>query len=345
MPNLGEELYPAESANLRGAARRWSDLRDVEALLETYDRLGACFADDVDRRRIAPVRRALVAPRRRSAESADALERRAAGFRAELNAAVPGTRDAASTPSCGRRCDCSAGVCSPSAQGAGSALRGLLAGGARRSMTDRWQHEGVTRPYAPARFEYRIWGRSFPELPSPDEEPESREVYLVRAAVDSRNVKLRREALEIKRLLGVRTGLQHWLPALRCALPLPATVIEDHLCPELGVAPSPLRRASYDLGRFLAEVASELPGVRVVSLVKRRRSFEVAGSRAERTRVRIGEVTLESVAIEAERFERAARATDELELRRAPNLDYVTAIRRVLAGQGLVRPDGAQPCG
>jgi hypothetical protein len=95
MPNLGEELYPAESANLRGAARRWSDLRDVEALLETYDRLGACFADDVDRRRIAPVRRALVAPRRRSAESTDALERRAAGFRAELNAGVPGTRDAA----------------------------------------------------------------------------------------------------------------------------------------------------------------------------------------------------------------------------------------------------------
>jgi hypothetical protein len=200
-------------------------------------------------------------------------------------------------------------------------------------------------PYAPARFEYRIWGQTFPELPAPDAEPESREVYLIAAGVDGRNVKFRREALEIKRLLGVRAGLQHWLPALRCVLPLPAAVIAEHLCPELGVAPPPLRRASYDLGRFLTKVASPLPGVRAVSLVKRRRPFEVAGARAERTRVTIGDVTIESAAIEAERFKLAVRATDELELRRAPNLDYVTAIRRVLAGQALAPPDRAQPCG
>jgi hypothetical protein len=203
--------------------------------------------------------------------------------------------------------------------------------------------EALMAPYAPARFEYRIWGHAFPELPSPDQEPESREVYLVPPGVDGSNVKIRREALEIKRLLGVRAGLQHWLPALRCVLPLPATVIEEHLCPELGVAPPPLRRASYDLGQFLAEVATALPGVRVVSLVKRRRPFEIAGSRAERTRVTIADITLESAAIEAERFEWAARATDELKLRRAPNIDYVTAIRRLLAGQALVAQDGAQP--
>jgi hypothetical protein len=209
----------------------------------------------------------------------------------------------------------------------------------------RTSHELVMAPYAPARFEYRIWGHAFPELPSPDQEPESREVYLVPAGVEGSNVKFRREALEIKRLLGVRAGLQHWLPALRCVLLLPATVIEEHLCPELGVAPPPLRRASYDLGQFLAEVATDLPGVRVVWLVKRRRPFEIAGSRAERTRVTIADVTLESAAIEAERFEWAARATDELKLRRAPNIDYVTAIRRILAGQALVPPDGAQPWG
>ena len=207
----------------------------------------------------------------------------------------------------------------------------------------RTSHELVMAPYAPARFEYRIWGHAFPELPSPDQEPESREVYLVPAGGGGSNVKFRREALEIKRLLGVRAGLQHWLPALRCALPLPAAVIEEHLCPELGLAPPPFRRASYDLGQFLAEVASALPGVRVVWLVKRRRPFEIAGSRAERTRVTIAEVTLESAAIEAERFGWAARATDELKLRRAPNIDYVTAIRRILAGQALVAQDGAQP--
>ena len=203
-------------------------------------------------------------------------------------------------------------------------------------MADRRRpREPVTAPYAPARFEYRIWGRAFPDLPSPDQEPESREVYLISPGVEGSNVKFRREALEVKRLLGVRAGLQHWLPALRCALPLPAAVIAEDLCPELGVTTPPLRRRRYDLARFLAEVASALEGVRAVALVKRRRPFEVAGSRAERTRVAIGDVTLESVAIESERFETAERAADQLELRRAPNLDYVTALRRILAGQPL----------
>ena len=161
----------------------------------------------------------------------------------------------------------------------------------------------------------------------------SREVYLLPAEGAEVNVKLRGDALEVKRLLGMRAGLQEWLPALRCPLPLPAAVIEQDLCPALGAAPPRLTRASYPLERFLDEVASALAGVRVVALDKQRRAFEVAGSRAERTRVTVGAVTLESVAIEAERFERAARAADELELRRAPNIDYVTAIRRLLAGQ------------
>ena len=199
-------------------------------------------------------------------------------------------------------------------------------------------------PYAPVRFEYRIWGETFPELPSPDQEPESEEVYLIAAGVDGRNVKFRRGALEIKRLLGVRRGLQQWLPALRCVLPLPAAVIAEHLCPELGVALPRLRAASYDLPQFL-DLAGALPGLRVVSLLKRRRPFELAGGRAERTRVTIGDVTIESAAIEAERFKLAVRAADELALRRAPNVDYVSAIRRILAGEALTAPDRAQPCG
>jgi hypothetical protein len=198
---------------------------------------------------------------------------------------------------------------------------------------DRGPHDKVMRPYGPPRFEYRIWGAAFPALPPPDGEPVSREVYLLPAAGAEVNAKLRRAALEIKRLLGTRAGLQEWLPALRCPLPLPAAVIEQDLCPALGVPPPRLSQASYPLERLLDEVASALAGVRVVGLEKQRRAFPVAGSRAERTRVVVGGVTLESVAVEAERFEAAAAAADELELRRAPNLDYVSALRELLAGR------------
>lgn len=51
---LREEVYQAESAHLRDAPHRLSDLREAEALLETYDKRGARFADEVERRPIPP---------------------------------------------------------------------------------------------------------------------------------------------------------------------------------------------------------------------------------------------------------------------------------------------------
>ena len=195
----------------------------------------------------------------------------------------------------------------------------------------------VARPYAPERFEYRIWGTEFAALPAPDDIPESAEVYLLPER-EGINAKFRHGALEIKRLLGVRHGLQRWLPALRCALPLPAGVIEAELCPALGVAAPPLARRHYELAELLAEVVPGLPGVHAIDLRKRRRQFAVKGARAERTRVVVRDLVLESAAVEAEHLDQAARAADRLALRRADNLDYVTVLRRILAGW---QPDAA----
>ena len=75
---LGAKVYRRENAALRDAARRLSALRDAEALLETYDALDARFAGVVDRRRIAPVRRALAG--RHAALSESDLETRVAAF-------------------------------------------------------------------------------------------------------------------------------------------------------------------------------------------------------------------------------------------------------------------------
>jgi CHAD domain-containing protein len=83
---LGEEIYSTQNAALRDAARRLSDLRDAEALIETYDKLDRHFGDRIDRRTIAPVRRALAARRGALADDV-ALERRVAAFREDLAAA------------------------------------------------------------------------------------------------------------------------------------------------------------------------------------------------------------------------------------------------------------------
>lgn len=81
---LGGKAYRRENLALRDAARRLSSLRDAEALLETYDKLDARYADEVDRRRMRPVRRALAA--RHAALGEDDLDQRVAAFCAELKA-------------------------------------------------------------------------------------------------------------------------------------------------------------------------------------------------------------------------------------------------------------------
>lgn len=85
---LGDKVYRRENGSLRDAARRLSDVRDADALIETYDKLDAHFGDRIDRRSIAPVRRALAARRRRLANQDPTFERRVSAFRADLEGAL-----------------------------------------------------------------------------------------------------------------------------------------------------------------------------------------------------------------------------------------------------------------
>jgi CHAD domain-containing protein len=82
---IGDEIYRRENAAIRDAARQASGLRDAEALLETYARLQTRFADEVDWRRLAGVRRTLVA-RREQLAGDGTLPQRVEAFGEELRA-------------------------------------------------------------------------------------------------------------------------------------------------------------------------------------------------------------------------------------------------------------------
>ncbi len=217
---------------------------------------------------------------------------------------------------------------------AGAHARPAMAAGSRLP-------EEPLRPYAPARFEYRIWGAAFPGPARAGPRAGKRRGLSVAGLSSTGSIP--RSAAPPSRssdCSACGAGLQHWLPALRCLLPLPATVIEGELGPALGVAPPPLAR-----GELWPRALARRGGQRLASRAGRGAwssdgaQFVVAGARAERTRVEVGAVTVESVAIEAEAFEAARRAVSELRLTRAPNLDYVAALRRLLAGDRL----GSQP--
>jgi len=82
---IGDDVYLRENAAVRDAARGVSGVRDAEALLETFERLQARFADEADWRRLVGVRRALTTRRGQLADDGT-LPRRIAAFAAELRA-------------------------------------------------------------------------------------------------------------------------------------------------------------------------------------------------------------------------------------------------------------------
>jgi hypothetical protein len=79
-------VYQAENEWYRDAARLLSDVRDAEALVETYDELLDASKGEVDRRAFAPIRRKLTLRRGRITEDQVGLEERLNEFRSRLRA-------------------------------------------------------------------------------------------------------------------------------------------------------------------------------------------------------------------------------------------------------------------
>lgn len=76
--------YDAENAAVRDAAGLLSDVRDAQALRETYDRLVARCGPELDRTAVAPVRRRLTDRLTRLSEEANDLDQRLAEFLARM---------------------------------------------------------------------------------------------------------------------------------------------------------------------------------------------------------------------------------------------------------------------
>lgn len=85
-PGLGS-VYKTENAWYRDAARRLSDVRDAEVLVETLDGLFEHFGDQVDASEFAPARRALIERRDAAAGRGAELDRAMMAFLAELRLA------------------------------------------------------------------------------------------------------------------------------------------------------------------------------------------------------------------------------------------------------------------
>ncbi len=83
-----EETYQFENGWFRDAAKGLAELRDAEAIIETYDSLMDKFSDQVDRRAFAPMRRALTLRRKKIMEETGDLSQKLKQLRTHMEKAA-----------------------------------------------------------------------------------------------------------------------------------------------------------------------------------------------------------------------------------------------------------------
>ena len=182
----------------------------------------------------------------------------------------------------------------------------------------------------PSVWERRAWAASFAGLSPPGEAEEwSEEAYLLPLGLGGRDIKVRGDALEMKDLLLERPDMQLWRPAARLPFPVPSASLERELIVRLALG-QPLGRQRYTAEELLGELLGPRHNVAVVTLRKRRRLFESAGCRAEVAEVEVGGRRTLTACAEHEDPDRLRQAAAELGLDRHPNLDYPTALARLV---------------
>jgi exopolyphosphatase/guanosine-5'-triphosphate,3'-diphosphate pyrophosphatase len=154
------------------------------------------------------------------------------------------------------------------------------------------------------RWEWRWFGHRFGPAESrlatltPGAVQESSETYLLSGTGD--NVKVRDALMDIKVLRETRRdGLEQWTPVMKAGFPLPAAEVAKVFA-ALRLDPPLLRRASYDLEQFIAELAVPSGRIRAIDVQKRRTRYTVGGCMAELSEVVANGKPTRTIAVESE---------------------------------------------
>src|SRR6266852_649580 len=144
------------------------------------------------------------------------------------------------------------------------------------------------------RYEFRIWGNHLSPVrdhiaatATPSVPGESAESYILSAATDTANVKIRAGLLDIKLMIEQQGRLERWRPALKAPFPIDARTIVEDVFPDLMVAPPHIERPSYTHGEFIRDLVRPRHDLEDVDVAKRRSKFEFDQCRAEFAEVEI----------------------------------------------------------
>ena len=197
------------------------------------------------------------------------------------------------------------------------------------------------------RFEFRLFGQCFEReeqmlrsLAPCNDISESREIYLLgHSGAGERNLKIRNDKLELKRLVDLRYDLQRWRPAGQWEFPVPHDVVDELL----GVSgsgnrePAPLPVLSlHTLLRFVAQAT--VPIYRA-NVLKRRWQFSPPGCQAEVDQLLVNGAAIASLALESGDPHALQELRASLRLEDRENVAYPLALSRIMGLSPLPRED------
>jgi exopolyphosphatase / guanosine-5'-triphosphate,3'-diphosphate pyrophosphatase len=190
-------------------------------------------------------------------------------------------------------------------------------------------------PEIKPRYEFRIWGESLApfhtKLDTMGEASEkaSEETYLISAATERCNAKIRADLMDIKVLVAEERGLEQWNPTLKAEFPLPAATIVGEVFPSLQLDPPTLVKAEYSFDQFLSEVIQPNKKIAIVAVTKTRYQYRIGICAAEYSRIKINDVPRDTVAVESTDADAVLELVGKLGIHE-PNVSYIREIRRIL---------------
>ena len=108
------------------------------------------------------------------------------------------------------------------------------------------------------RYEFRTFAQNFGMVETRmrkfsrcEQIRESSEIYIVSAANNENNTKIRDRKMDIKVLVETKQGLERWNPRMKGEFPMKTEMIKNEVFPAFGVQEPKFERDEYTLDQYL----------------------------------------------------------------------------------------------
>ena len=192
------------------------------------------------------------------------------------------------------------------------------------------------------RYEFRTFAQNFGIVETKmrrfskcEQMRESSEIYIVSAANNENNTKIRDRKMDIKVLVETKQGLERWNPRMKGEFPMKTEMIKNDVFPAFGVQELKFKRDEYTLDQYLSEIILPHPQLTAAHVFKRRFAFTINGCITEIAHLLINGAAIQTVAVELEDLAAILKAIDILGLTEYENINYLLAIKRIIGLEPL----------